>query len=194
MPPILLKETNPELGKAFFSSGGCRSCLCLFPLRKSTLTCLLFPGPVQLNHHKVRLAGGGDGVGYAGLQTWLWLQAPFFISWVAWGLEIAPTVISVLSTELWLKEWELPMFMKSLTYWKTAGSRHQEARPKIQHGIQFGHVSVARPPGNLATEGFSQLLYAAGGHTTEVQRDEQKYLENFYRISPQQLKIKCNFI
>ena len=138
MPPILLKETNPESGKAFFSSGGCRSCLCLFPLRKSTLTCLLFPGTVQLNHHKVRLAGGGDGVGYAGPQTWLWLQAPFFISWVAWGLEIAPTVISVLSTELRLKEWELPMFMKLLTYWKTAGSRHQEARPKIQARCYWG--------------------------------------------------------
>ena len=174
MPPILLKETNPESGKAFFSSGGCRSCLCLLP----ALTCLLFPGTVQLNHHKVRLAGGGDGVGYAAPQTWVWFQAPFVISWVVWGLEIAPTVVSVLSTELGLKESALSLFMKLLTYRKTAGCRHQESRPKIQRGIQVGHVSVARPPGNLAIEGFSQLLYAAGRHTTEVQTDEQKYLEN----------------
>ena len=62
MPPVLLKETNPESGKAFFSSGGCRSCFRLSPLRKSTLTSLLFPGAAQLNHHKVRLAGGEDGV------------------------------------------------------------------------------------------------------------------------------------
>lgn len=73
----LRKQTQSQEKLSFPVEDAGLVCVC-FTREVKYLTCLLFPGTAQLNHHKVRLAGGGDGVGYAAPQTWGVIPGPMF--------------------------------------------------------------------------------------------------------------------